>query len=203
MLHETSVAPMRSSALSSRSRVVAVADPEARRRGSPSPRPRAGPRRSCPGVIAPEPRPAIAVTILNTEPGTYRPCVARGRSGWARSSWSASNARCDGRRVGDRGRVVRRGRGQGEDLAGPRVEHDDRAACLPSAAHRGPLELARQGQVRSLGSYGSVPNLRSSVAQSGRRPGRSARASYARSRPARPYSRRGVADDRADRRRSR
>jgi hypothetical protein len=33
------------------------------------------------GEIAPEPRPAIEVTILKTDPGTYRPWVARSSSG--------------------------------------------------------------------------------------------------------------------------
>src|SRR6478735_7607597 len=43
------------------------------------------------GVIAPDPSPATAVTILNTDPGTYRPRVARGNNGWVGSAWRSSN----------------------------------------------------------------------------------------------------------------
>ena len=90
MLHETSVASTRSSAFEP----VAGWWPSRTRKPSTSrPSSSAG---GCflnvvSGVIAPEPRPATAVTILNTDPGTYRPSVARGRSGWVGSAWSASN----------------------------------------------------------------------------------------------------------------
>ena len=102
MLHDASVAP------------IEVQRPRARSAGGgrrwtrnpsmtrPSSSAGAAPRTSCRGSTAPEPRPAIAVTILNTEPGTYRPSVARGRSGSAGSSRSASKVALGRRRVGDR-----------------------------------------------------------------------------------------------------
>src|ERR1041385_7887536 len=47
------------------------------------------------GVMAPVLRAAIEVTILNADPGTYRPCVARGRSGARLSALSASKVAAD------------------------------------------------------------------------------------------------------------
>ena len=96
-------------------RVVAVADPEAVDDEAGPPRPRLlleGRRRAS---TAPESRPAIPVTILNTDPGTYRPSVARGSSGLASSSRSAVERRarrCPGRRSpGRRTPGSRRARG--------------------------------------------------------------------------------------------
>ena len=71
-------------------RVVAVADPEAVDEQA-VPLGRGWRRNVVSGVIASEPSPATAVTILNTDPGTYRPSVARGRSGCGSSACSASN----------------------------------------------------------------------------------------------------------------
>ena len=59
-------------------------------------------------------------------------------------------ARLLGRRVGDRRRVVDRRRGEGEDLAGPRVEHDDRAAVVAEPLDRGPLEREREREREGL-----------------------------------------------------
>ena len=44
------------------------------------------------GVTAPLSSAAMAVTILNTDPGTYRPSVARGRSGLVLSAFSFANS---------------------------------------------------------------------------------------------------------------
>ena len=151
MLHETSVASTRSSALEPVCGMVAVADAEALDEQAVPPRPGLLLDTSSSGVIAPEPRPATAVTILNTEPGTYRPSVARGRSGCVGSSCRASNVAAAVAGSAMRRRVVGRRRGEREDLAGPRIEHDDRAAPLAERRDRGPLEVVRQRQRQVLG----------------------------------------------------
>src|SRR5206468_12882799 len=43
-------------------------------------------------LIRPDPRPGMAVTILNTDPGTYWPWVARVSSGLAASPRTSANA---------------------------------------------------------------------------------------------------------------
>src|SRR6185369_1397614 len=53
-------------------------------------------------------------------------------------------------RVGDRVRVVRRGRGEGEDLAGRRVEHDDGAPIVAQAVDGRLLEGGRDAQGQLL-----------------------------------------------------
>ena len=55
-----------------------------------------------------------------------------------------------GARVGDRGGVVGGRRGQGEDLAGRRVEHDDGALPVAQGANRRALQVVGQRQVEVL-----------------------------------------------------
>ena len=54
-----------------------------------------------------------------------------------------------GGRIGQCGRGVRRGRGHGQHLAVPRIQHHDRALAVAERADRGALQLQgqRQGQV--------------------------------------------------------
>ena len=65
--------------------------------------------------------------------------------------------RLGGVRVRDRGRVVGRGRGERQHLAGRRVEHDHRAASLAERRHGRPLQVVgqRQGQVLGVVSVGA------------------------------------------------
>ena len=83
----------------------------------------------------------MAVTILNTDPGTYRPSVARGRSGSRSSARSALNAASAVSGFVMSVGVVVRVRRHREDLAGARVEHDDRAALVAERPGGGPLQV--------------------------------------------------------------
>ena len=167
MLHETSVAPIRSSAVEP----VAGWWPSRIRKPSTS-----RPFRSAGGWSAERRRRRDRAGAEPGDGGHDLEHRARARSGRA---WRAGGAAASGRRrsasnvarrrrrVGDRRRVVGRRRGEGEDLAGARIEHDDRAPRRsPSAADGRPLEVVSDSdRVRSCGSYGSAPNLREQVGQ--------------------------------------
>ena len=63
--------------------------------------------------------------------------------------------------IGERGRGVRRGRGQGQHLAVARIEHHDRALAIAERTDRGPLQLQGQRQGQVLG----VVRVRAELAQ--------------------------------------
>src|SRR4051794_858802 len=136
--------------------------------------------------MAPEPKPATAVTILKIEPGTYRPSVARGRSGWLASSWRPSKVALavSGFAMPDASYVGVDASARTSPVDGSSITTAPRR--LPSAATAAFWRSHDNDRVRSFGSYRSAPNF-ASASLTGSPPSPVSSASYARSSPARPY----------------
>ena len=196
MLHDTSVAPTRSSARDPGLRVVAVLDPEpvdeqagllgrrlllVRRRR----RDRAGAQAGDGGD--------------DLEDGArHVPAQRRARQERLRRVVEERReGRLRRRRVGDGRRVVGRRRGERQDLAGPRVEHDDRAPVRPSARTAARWRSSDSDRVRSCGSYGSGRTCEGRPWRVAGQPGELRVVAPLEPGPA--VAARGVADDLADR----
>ena len=139
------------------------------------------------------PRPTV--TILNTEPGHVQAAASPGAAAGAVVGRSLSKVRVAvaGSATAEASKVGRRG--QGEDLAGPRVEHHDRpavdcrapatAASLEREDERRPEVLAgRTARPRNFGSAraAGLRTPRRSAGRSRRSRGRSSRTGARRSR---------------------
>ena len=111
-------------------------------------------------VILPDPRPAIAVTILNTEPGTYWPCVARVSSGRAVLSRTAANASREvfGLAIAPESYVGVEASARISPVAGSIITTAPRSSPSPCTAARWSAEEIPS--VSCCGSYGWVWNLR-------------------------------------------
>jgi hypothetical protein len=121
------------------------------------------------GVIAPEPRPAAAVTILKTEPGTYSPCVARLSSGESSRSLQAGDVSAAVARVDDAVGIEGRVADHRQHAPGRGLDRHHCPTLLAERLGRGRCSATSSDRYRSFGSYGWRGTCAELVARAGAR----------------------------------